>query len=462
MAKKLTSEEFYDRVKIIHSGKYTYLNDFTNTRNNITCFCPNHGKFLMSAKRHLQGQGCPKCGKEYAKLCRKGNWCHFIERTNKKFSDSLLFPNIREEYENEKSFVTVVCNRCRATKKIQCSYLLDKKYPTKCTNCKYLYSFDELIKLNRTVNNIDRYEGLKDSRVDSVEMACKEHGKYNTKVKNIIEGNGKCKKCSGHSKRLTEQIAIERLNNKFNCNLTVISPYVKSQENMTFLCKNGHTFNRTFNNAIYGNLHNACQICSKLEMSNDRRKTTDDFKREFYKIFSKNDYDLSEAIYSKYNEQITIKCNICGKYITKTPSLFLKGYGCDNHGNRFTSKMEICVEKLLADNNIKYIKQYRPSWLRNKSLDFYLPKYNIAIECQGRQHFESVEYFGGVDEFNKRKYRDSEKMRECNENNVRLIYYADYEYSFPYDVITDKNELIECIMDTNGENANKRGVLGEN
>ena len=45
-------------------------------------------------------------------------------------------------------------------------------------------------------------------------------------------------------------------------------------------------------------------------------------------------------------------------------------------------------------NKIEYEYQKRFIWLGKQSLDFYLPKYNIAIECQGEQHFKPVD-FGG-------------------------------------------------------------------
>ena len=93
MAKKLNKEDFYNRVMAIHNGKYEYFNDFVNTRSDISVLCPIHGKFFITAKRHLNGQGCPKCGKEYARTCRKGNWSNFIDRADRKFSKSLSFPN---------------------------------------------------------------------------------------------------------------------------------------------------------------------------------------------------------------------------------------------------------------------------------------------------------------------------------------------------------------------------------
>ena len=47
------------------------------------------------------------------------------------------------------------------------------------------------------------------------------------------------------------------------------------------------------------------------------------------------------------------------------------------------------------------------------SLDFYLPEYNIAIECQGIQHFKRIEYFGGEKSFKEQKNRDTIKKELC-------------------------------------------------
>lgn len=62
-------------------------------------------------------------------------------------------------------------------------------------------------------------------------------------------------------------------------------------------------------------------------------------------------------------------------------------------------------------------------WLGRQSLDFYLPKYNIAIECQGRQHFETVAFFGGKNGYSYRLKRDLLKYNKCLSNKVKLMYY---------------------------------------
>ena len=78
-------------------------------------------------------------------------------------------------------------------------------------------------------------------------------------------------------------------------------------------------------------------------------------------------------------------------------------------------------------------------------LDFYLPQYSIGIECQGGQHFKSVEWFGGKDGFIKTKERDERKRKLCEENGIKLLYYSNLGIEYPYEVFEDKEKLLEEI-----------------
>jgi very-short-patch-repair endonuclease len=53
--------------------------------------------------------------------------------------------------------------------------------------------------------------------------------------------------------------------------------------------------------------------------------------------------------------------------------------------------------------------------------DFYLPDYNILIEYDGRQHFESVDLFGGQEGFERRKLNDEIKNKYCIKNGIHLL-----------------------------------------
>jgi hypothetical protein len=93
--------------------------------------------------------------------------------------------------------------------------------------------------------------------------------------------------------------------------------------------------------------------------------------------------------------------------------------------------METQITQCLKKYSIEFISHHTFDWLRNPNtghpliLDFYLPDYNIAIECQGKQHFEPVSCFGGENEFKNIQQRDEIKYKLCRENKVDMVYIVD-------------------------------------
>ena len=131
--KKLTISEFESKATEIHGGKYTYHQDFNGTRNPIVITCPIHGDFLQTPKKHLQGQGCPKCSQERLKGEKQGNFSLFLTKFKDKFGIDVIFPYISSEYVNNKSNITVQCPKCGASVKRTPNYLLTFGYT--CHNC---------------------------------------------------------------------------------------------------------------------------------------------------------------------------------------------------------------------------------------------------------------------------------------------------------------------------------------
>ena len=43
------------------------------------------------------------------------------------------------------------------------------------------------------------------------------------------------------------------------------------------------------------------------------------------------------------------------------------------------------------------------------------------IEYDGKQHFEPIEFFGGIESYNQLKVNDDKKEKYCKENNIKLI-----------------------------------------
>ena len=65
MPKRYTTEEFIEKAKEIHSDKYDYSKVvYKNSSTKVEIICPKHGSFFQNPYSHLNGCGCPRCGKE--------------------------------------------------------------------------------------------------------------------------------------------------------------------------------------------------------------------------------------------------------------------------------------------------------------------------------------------------------------------------------------------------------------
>lgn len=67
------------------------------------------------------------------------------------------------------------------------------------------------------------------------------------------------------------------------------------------------------------------------------------------------------------------------------------------------------------------ITQYSPDWLGRQRIDIFIKNLNVAIEYNGKQHYEPVTYFGGKEGFLKTVERDKMKKIKCKRNGCELI-----------------------------------------
>ena len=191
-----------------------------------------------------------------------------------------------------------------------------------------------------------------------------------------------------------------------------------------------------------------CYECGKKNFLNKKRFTTKQFIEKARQIHG-DKYDYSKVEYINTKTNVCIICPEHGEF-WQTPSahIHLK-QGCPKCNE---SHLERKFEQFLIENGIGYIKQCNKkyfSWLDGQSLDFYLPKYNIAIECQGRQHF-SEKSFSTHDkrrDLKKQIKYDTIKYGKCKNNNVKLLYFTDnvkYALSFDIDLYNINNIFDKC------------------
>ena len=172
--------------------------------------------------------------------------------------------------------------------------------------------------------------------------------------------------------------------------------------------------------------------------------TTEEFVKRAESVHGKK-YNYKLVEYKSMNEKVKIICNKCGNVFEKTPNNHINQQnGCPKCN---VSKLEESVENELIENSIKYIhiaNRDNFSWLGRQSLDFYLPDYNIAIECQGIQHYEPVDQYGGNKRLEQQIESDSRKLKLCSENGIKILYFTKYKIEGE-NIVKNKKELINKI-----------------
>ena len=291
---------------------------------------------------------------------------------------------------------------------------------------KSFYNTENFIEKAREIHG-DKYDYSKticNSCNDYVVIICPEHGEFIKKARFHLRGEG-CQQCSLNNKKQkifsTKDFIQEakRIHgDKYDYSKV---EYVDSATKVCIICPKHGEFWQVPRSHLTGN---GCNKCSKPVYN------TESFIEKAREIHG-NKYDYSKIEYGKNNmESVCIICPEHGEFWQK-PVKHLNGHGCLKC--KF-SHLEREIANLLDALGLKYFYQVNKTilpWLGRQTLDFYLPDYNIAIECQGAQHYHPVRWGGqnmseqdALDNFKLVIHNDRRKKDKCLKNHCNLIYYT--------------------------------------
>ena len=332
-------------------------------------------------------------------------------------------PNIEvlEIYVNARTKILHKCKTCEHKWMAIPHNILHREGCPKCsgsakkTHSQYVY---EVAKVNSNIEVVDKYI----NRETKILHKCKTcEYKWMARPKNILQGSG-CPKCSGvFSANKTHEQYVEEVS-KINPNIEVIGSYINTNTKILHRCKTcGYIWKVKPKNIMQGH---GCHICNGCDCV---KKTHEQYVKEVNSINSNIEVI---GIYNGDRKKILHKCKSCKHEWLASPNHILRKRGCPecnmSHGER-----DIAI--YLLKHKIKYISQYKFDDCRNKNplpFDFYLPEYNTCIEYNGIQHYKAVDWFGGEEGFEYRKFNDDIKMQYCIGNNINLLrikYYEDVE-----------------------------------
>lgn len=102
-------------------------------------------------------------------------------------------------------------------------------------------------------------------------------------------------------------------------------------------------------------------------------------------------------------------------------NVFRVSAGMSEVGEGWVSETLLYKQIEAAFTDYDVIPHARPLFLGRQHYDVYLPEQRIALEYQGDQHSGPVDFFGGIEAFEKNKERDERKKQISKDNGIKLI-----------------------------------------
>lgn len=314
----------------------------------------------------------------------------------------------------------------------------------------------------------------------NIEIICKKHGNFFMRPKVHLRSNTGCVKCSNDLKSLKNRISYEEFvkrankiwKNKYDYSkvyyvnshtpITIILngveyrqlPYShlcgkspekksvkKSNEDFIQQCIKKHHNKYDYSITEYKSSDDFIEFIYNGEtfrqravdhlrgFQPDRRSTLESNKITLVKFIEITNSKFGKFTYPNIKNElknllstITIVCEKHGVFKQKIINHINSKTGCSNCVDDL-SKGEKIIANYLEINKVKYFNEYRflNTKISNLRFDFYLKELNVCIEFDGIQHFESFEYFGGIEKYNKLKINDNKKTNFCQENKIKLI-----------------------------------------
>jgi hypothetical protein len=374
----------------------------------------------------------------------------FIRKSNITHNNKYLYS--RTEYISSNKKVIITCNEHGDFLQEANSHLRGIGCP-KCSGVEKSNSI-EFIKKSKSIHDNYGYSLVEYINAKTkVKIICQKHGIFEQTPNNHLSGFG-CNKCGCEITNKKNSKDLENFiidckkvhGDKYDYSLV---EYINAKVKVKIICPiHGYFYQRPDNHLV-----SECKKCSIKKSKLIFTKTHENFIIDCKKVHG-DKYDYSLVSYKGTDFKIKIICPEHGIFEQKCCK-HLQSQGCPICSE---SKLEKEVRVFLIENNILFKHQYGrihdSFYLNGQVLDFYLPEYNIAIECQGDQHFRPVDFGNRGDAYAYNDYiknisRDIKKYSNCSKKGVEIFYYcgSNSYYDGGYEYIGKIYDNLEKLME---------------
>ncbi len=270
MGKKLTTEEFITKARIVHGNKYDYSKaEYTAYNAKTTFGCKIHGEFLQSPERHLLSKTCcPICDNKQIALKNTGTLAQFLTTARKVHGNKYDYS--KAIYVNTKTKLTVICPEHGEFT------VAPNNHTSRKANCPACYVATKgqcnILTLNQFIINArlihgDTYDYSDVEYINTntrITICCKKHGNFNQTPTGHVNHKQGCPMCGMEMRYTTLDQFISKAKslhkNKYDYSKV---EYIHCNTKVTIICPIHGEFSQTPSN------HNVagcgCPMCASTQ-----------------------------------------------------------------------------------------------------------------------------------------------------------------------------------------------------
>lgn len=281
-------------------------------------------------------------------------------------------------------------------------------------------------------NNIYDYNLVEYTKSNNkVKIVCSKHGVFEQRAGDHLKGMG-CRKCQFENQsKLKTKTSCEFIeeaklvhDNKYDYSLV---KYINNKTKVKIICPKHGIFEQSPVSHLSGK---GCTRCKFENQIKRNTKTTENFIQRANLIHD-DKYDYSLVNYTGVFNKVKIVCSKHGVFEQRPNDHLVKKNGCPKC-KYIRSNKEIELYNFIKTLNINCTNN--ANVISPKTLDIYLPNYNLAIEFNGLLHHSEL-----------RKPNDYHynKTKLCNSLGIELIHVWEDDWEFKKEIVKSiiKNKL---------------------